>query len=66
MGALHLDAELLRERQVGTIPAPEATLPTQHGVSFLLPIVGGLGLAAYQPKLAIGAGGLCARPLLAP
>jgi predicted cobalt transporter CbtA len=36
-------------------------LPTQGGVGALLPIVGGLaglGLAAYQPKLAIGSGGL--------
>ena len=43
------------------LPAPRATLPTHDGVSALLPIVGGLaglGLAAYQPKLAIGAGSL--------
>jgi hypothetical protein len=37
---------------------PEATLPTQDGVSVLLPLIGGVGLAAYQPKLAIGAGSL--------
>jgi hypothetical protein len=58
---LHRPQRLARRRelrQVGTVPAPEATLPTQDGVSFLLPIIGGLGLAAYQPKLAIGAGGL--------
>jgi hypothetical protein len=51
----------LRQREVGNIPAPEATLPTHDGDSALLPIVGGLaglGLAAYQPKLAIGSGGL--------
>jgi hypothetical protein len=51
----------LRQREVGSMPAPEATLPTHDGVSALLPIVGGLaglGLAAYQPKLAVGTGGL--------
>jgi hypothetical protein len=51
----------LRQREVGNMPAPRATLPTHDGVSALLPVVGGLGglgLAAYQPKLAIGAGSL--------
>jgi len=51
----------LRQHQVDNMPAPEATLPTHDGVSALLPFVvglGGLGLAAYQPKLAIGTGGL--------
>ena len=40
------------------MPATEATLPTLDGVSVFLPLVGGIGLAAYQPKLAIGAGSL--------
>ncbi len=51
----------LRQREVVEISAPEATVPTLDGDSALLPIVGGLaglGLAAYQPKVAIGAGGL--------
>jgi hypothetical protein len=51
----------LRQQEVADIPAPEATVPTLDGDTALLPIVGGLaglGLAAYQPKLAIGTGGL--------
>ena len=48
----------LRERQVDNVPASGVTLPTLDGVSALLPLVGGFGLAAYQPKLAIWAGGL--------
>ncbi len=51
----------LRQQEVVEISAPEATVPTLDGDSALLPMVGGLGalgLAAYQPKLAIGAGGL--------
>jgi hypothetical protein len=48
----------LRQHQVDNMSAPEATLPTLNGVSVFLPLVGGVGLAAYQPKLAIGAGGL--------
>ena len=51
----------LRQHEVVSISAPEATVPTLDGDSALLPIVGGLaglGLAAYQPKLAIGSGGV--------
>jgi hypothetical protein len=49
----------LRQRRVDpTTQAHEATHATFDGVSALLPVVGGLGLAAYQPKLAVGAGGL--------
>ena len=49
----------LRQSQIDSTPdEPEAAPPPQDGVNILLPIVGGLGLAAYQPKLAIGAGGL--------
>jgi hypothetical protein len=51
----------LRQQDVGNIPVSEAKVPTLDGDSALLPIVGGLaglGLAAYQPKLAIGSGGL--------
>ena len=51
----------LRQREVGNMPVPESTVPTHDGDSALLPIVGGLaglGLAAYQPKLAIGTVGL--------
>jgi cell division protein FtsW (lipid II flippase) len=48
----------LREREVSNMPDPEATLPTHDGVSAFLPLVGGFGLAAYQPKLAVGVGSL--------
>jgi hypothetical protein len=32
--------------------------PTLDGFGVLLPVFAGFGLAAYQPKLAVGAGGL--------
>jgi hypothetical protein len=61
---LHRTERLARRRELrqsqidGTPDVPDAAPPTQDGVNVLLPIVGGLGLAAYQPKLTIGAGGL--------
>jgi hypothetical protein len=50
--------ELRQTQTEVTSTAPETTLPTLDGFGVLLPAVAGFGLAAYQPKLAVGAGGL--------
>lgn len=49
----------LRQRQTETTSTtPETVLPTLDGFGVLLAAVAGFGLAAYQPKLAVGAGGI--------
>src|SRR5216683_8080005 len=61
---LHRPERLARRRELRRIEAAQqATRPeepsTQHGgLGFLIPIVAGGALAAYDPKLGMGAGGL--------
>jgi hypothetical protein len=60
----HRSQRLARRRELRQIEAawkeahPEALWVKDSGVGFLLPVVAGGALAAYNPKLAIGAGGL--------
>jgi hypothetical protein len=60
----HRPQRLARRRELRQIEAawkeahPEALRAQGTGVSFLFPLVTGGALAAYNPKLAIGAGGM--------
>lgn len=57
---LHRPQRLARRRELRSIEAErkEAQPNGLDGVSFLFPLVAGGALAAYNPKLAMGAGGL--------
>ena len=62
---LHRPQRLARRRELRRTEAarkeaqPEAANATDGGGGFLwLPVAGGLALASYNPKLAMGAGGL--------
>jgi hypothetical protein len=61
---LHRPQRLARRRELRRIEAArndaQPEVPTVHdqGAAVLLPILAGSALAAYNPKLAIGAGGL--------
>src|SRR5882762_3753732 len=61
---LHRPERLARRRELRRIEAveraarPEAPSTQHGGLGFLIPIVAGGGLAAYDPKLGMGAGGL--------
>jgi hypothetical protein len=49
----------LRERQTESVSTAPGAMPSiLDGFGVLLPVVAGFGLAAYQPKLAVGAGGV--------
>jgi len=50
--------ELRQTQAEVTSTSPETTMPTLDGFGVLLPAVAGFGLAAYQPKLAVGVGGV--------
>jgi hypothetical protein len=50
--------ELRQTQSEVTATTPETTLPSLDGFGVLLPAAAGFGLAAYQPKLAVGAGGI--------
>jgi hypothetical protein len=50
--------ELRRIEAVQRVARPEAPGTQPGGLGFLIPIVAGGGLAAYDPKLGMGAGGL--------
>jgi hypothetical protein len=60
----HRPQRLARRRELRRIEAawkeahPGAVLPQGTVASFLLPLAAGGALASYDPKLAIGAGGL--------
>lgn len=61
---LHRPQRLARRRELRRIEAarkeaqPEALRVHDQGASVLLPVLAGGALAAYNPKLAMGAGGL--------
>jgi len=61
---LHRAERLARRRELRRIEAaqratrPEVPSTQPAGLGFLIPIVAGGGLAAYDPKLGMGAGGL--------
>src|SRR5882724_6778812 len=61
---MHRPQRLARRRELRRIEAvQQATRPEEPstqpgGLGFLIPIVAGGGLAAYDPKLGMGAGGL--------
>src|SRR3989442_6417074 len=61
---LHRPERLARRRELRRIEAaqqaarPEAPSTQHGGLGFLIPIVAGGALAAYDPKLGMGAGGL--------
>jgi hypothetical protein len=61
---LHRTERLARRRELRRIETaqqaarPEAPSTQPGGLGFLIPIVAGGGLAAYDPKLGMGAGGL--------
>ena|SRR6266851_10320808 len=61
---LHRPERLARRRELRHIEAaqgatrPEVPSTQQGGLGFLIPIVAGGALAAYDPKLGMGAGGL--------
>jgi hypothetical protein len=50
--------ELRRERAVEQPARPISDRVASGGIGFLFPLVAGGGLAAYNPKLGMGAGGL--------
>ena len=60
----HRPQRLARRRELRRIEAahkdaqPEVLKVQGGGVSFLLPVIAGGALAAYNPKLAMGAGGV--------
>jgi hypothetical protein len=66
MGANASPQRLARCRELRRIEAAQRATQleapgTQHGgLGLLIPIVAGGGLAAYDPKLGMGAGGWCA------
>ncbi len=60
---LHRPERLARRRELRRIEAaqlarPEVPSTQLGGLGFLIPIVAGGGLASYDPKLGMGAGGL--------
>jgi cell division protein FtsW (lipid II flippase) len=61
---LHRPERLARRRELRSIQAaqraarPEEPSTEHGGLGFLIPIVAGGALAAYDPKLGMGAGGL--------
>jgi hypothetical protein len=61
---LHRPKRLARRRELRRIEAsqratrPETPSTQPGGLGFLIPIVAGGGLAAFDPKLGMGAGGL--------
>jgi hypothetical protein len=61
---LHRTERLARRRELRHGQAleqttrPQATTESSEGVGFLVPLVAGGALAAYNPKLGIGAGSL--------
>ena len=50
--------ELRRIESVRQATQPDPPKPTDNGPGFLLPVIAGGALAAYNPQLAMGAGGL--------
>jgi hypothetical protein len=60
----HYPQRLARRRELRKIEAawkeahPDAVAPRDSGAGFLFPMVAGGALAAYNPKLAIGVGGV--------
>jgi hypothetical protein len=60
----HHSQRVARRRELRQIEAawkeahPEAVAQRDSGPGFLLPVVAGAALAAYNPKLAIGVGGV--------
>ena len=61
---LHRTERLARRRELRHVqaaeptPQPRATRESSGGVGFLVPLVAGGALAAYNPKLGMGAGSL--------
>jgi hypothetical protein len=62
MGTAASDGTIGRELRHGQAlvqtTRPQATTESSEGVGFLVPIVAGAALAAYNPKVGIGAGSL--------
>jgi hypothetical protein len=60
----HRPQRVARRRELRRIEAaqqptePDPPVPTDYGLGFLVPVIAGGALAAYNPQLAMGAGGL--------